>query len=98
MALEPRQATDAELSDLDVRHWPVWTTGDKEKWGVGNLVEDKEMPYGELSYMMSGRLEIVPKSTGMPTIVEAGDFVTFPRGYVASWKVLEELTWNYYLY
>ena len=61
---EVRAATEEELADLDVSHWPSWTTGDKEKWSVGNLVEDKEMPYGELSYMIAGRLEIVPKERG----------------------------------
>lgn len=65
---------------------------------MGNRVADKEMPYGELSYVMSGKLEIIPQSTGEPVIVEKGDLVTFPRAFVASWKVLEELTWKYYLY
>ena len=91
-------ATDRELEELDVGHWPTWTTADKPKWGVGNLVADKEMPYGELSYMIRGKLEIVPRSTGVPVVVGPGDLVTFPEGFVASWKVLEELTWHYYLY
>jgi len=107
---EVHAATETELSNLDVKHWPVWTTGDKEKWSVGNQIVDKEMPYGELSYVISGKLEIIPSlssdnTTGdssssvvVPVIVSVGDFVTFPKGFVASWKVLEELTWNYYLY
>ena len=56
------------------------------------------MPYGELSYVIEGQLEIIPKDTGVPEIVNEGDFVTFPKGFVASWKVLKELTWHYYLY
>ena len=95
---EVHKATDEELVELDVKHWPVWTTSDKEKWNVGNQVIDKEMPYGELSYMLSGKLEIIPQSTNKPVIVNVGDFVTFPKGFIASWKVLEELTWHYYLY
>ena len=95
---EVHPATESELNDLDVRHWPTWTTGDKPKWDVGNKVVDKEMPYGELSYMITGKLEIIPKSTGVPVIVSPGDLVTFPKGFVASWQVLEELTWHYYLY
>jgi len=92
------EANESELKDLDVEHWPIWTTGDKPKWDVGNQVANKEMPYGELSYMISGKLEIIPQSTGVPVIVNKGDLVTFPKGFVASWKVLEELTWHYYLY
>ena len=91
-------ATESELSELDVEHWPIWATGDKEKWQVGNQVPDKEMPYGELSYLISGKLEIISQSTGEPVIVSVGDFVTFPKNFIASWTVLEELTWHYYLY
>lgn len=91
-------ATDFERSDLDVERWPTWTTGDKPKWDVGNRIEDKEMPYGKLSYLIKGKLEITPKSTGSPVLVTPGDLVTFPKGFVASWRILEELTWHYYLY
>lgn len=92
------KATETALSQLDVLHWPTWTTGDKPKWAVGNQNVDKIMPYGELSYVLSGKLEIIPSSTGEPVLVEEGDFVTFPAGFQASWKVLEELTWHYFLY
>mmetsp|Transcript_26227 Transcript_26227/g.37445 ORF Transcript_26227/g.37445 Transcript_26227/m.37445 type:complete len:175 (+) Transcript_26227:57-581(+) len=93
-----QKASPSQLQKLDVEHWPTWTTSDKPKWSVGNQVVDKEMPYGELSYVLSGKLEIIPQSTGVPEIVNVGDFVTFPKGFIASWKVLEELTWHYYLY
>lgn len=92
------RATEEELNDLDVKNWPEWTTKGNEKWSVGNRVVDKEMPYGELSYVTAGKLEIIPQSSGDRQIVAVGDLVTFPRGFVASWTVLEELTWNYYLY
>ena len=95
---EIHPATDSELTSLDVSHWPTWTTGDKPKWDVGNQIVDKEMTYGELSYMITGTLEIIPKSTGVPVLVTPGDLVTFPKGFVASWKVTEELKWHYYLY
>ena len=52
----------------------------------------------ELSYLITGKLEIVPQETGVPVIVSPGDFVTFPEGFVSDWTVLEELTWHYYLY
>ena len=97
-AFDVQKAADEKLSELDVRHWPTWSTDDKPKWAVGSQVVDKEMPYGELSYVISGKLEIIPQATGVPMIVNVGDFVTFPRGFVASWKVLEELTWHYMYY
>ncbi len=93
-----QKATPSQLQQLDVPHWPTWSTSDKPKWQVDNQVQDKEMPYGELSYVIEGQLEVIPKETGVPEIVNEGDFVTFPKGFVASWKVLKELTWHYYLY
>jgi uncharacterized cupin superfamily protein len=93
-----QKATPSQLQQLDTLNWPTWSTSDKPKWQVDNQVQDKEMPYGELSYVINGQLEIIPKETGVPEIVNEGDFVTFPKGFVASWKVLKELTWHYYLY
>lgn len=87
------------LSQLDVLNWPTWTTADKEKWAVGKQNVDKVMPYNELSYVVEGKLEIIPAdSPDEPVIVQPNDFVTFPKDFCASWKVLEELTWHYYLY
>ncbi|MGB1605685.1 MAG: cupin domain-containing protein [Promethearchaeia archaeon] len=85
------------MAALDAQNWPTWTTAGNPKWLVGKTNEDKEMPYGELSYVISGKLEIIPPS-GERVIVQAGDFVTFPQGFVSTWTVLEELTWHYYLY
>ena len=84
------------LNDLDVQNWPTWTTGDKPKWQEGIQNADKIMPYGELSYVISGKLEIVVDDETF--IIKEGDMVTFPEGFQSSWRVLEELTWHYYLY
>lgn len=94
-----KAVSESQLEELDVKNWPTWTTGDKEKWAVGNQNKDKNMPYGELSYMLSGKLEIIPAgSNGEVVLVEKGDLVTFPEGFQSDWKVLEELQWHYYLY
>jgi len=92
------KGTDELVEDLDALNWPTWTTADKEKWAVGNQNTDKVMPYGELSYVLSGKLEIIPAGQEEAVIVGPGDFVTFPEGFKASWRVLEELTWHYFLY
>ena len=86
------------LMTLDVLNWPTWTTAGNDRWVEHVTREDKEMPYGELSYLTKGQLKIVPKATGVPVIVNPGDFVTFPEGFVSDWTVLKELTWHYYLY
>ena len=90
------EGTPELLNQLDVKNWPIWTTGDKEKWQVDKLNANKVMPYGELSSVLSGKLEI---SVGKERFVASkGDFVTFPEGFESDWKVLEELTWHYFLY
>lgn len=86
------------LIQLDVANWPTWTTAGNDRWLEHVTRKDKEMPYGELSYLISGTLEIIPKDTGVPVVVSPGDFVTFPEGFVSDWTVLKELTWHYYLY
>mgnify|MGYP001257195876 CR=1 FL=1 len=88
----------ALLQELDVANWPTWTTAGNDRWVENVTRKDKEMPYGELSYLISGKLEIVPKDTGVPVMVNPGDFVTFPEGFVSDWTVVEELTWHYFLY
>ena len=85
------------MSQLDVANWPTWTTAGNPKWAVGKTNEDKVMPYNELSYVISGKLAIIPPS-GEKVIVQAGDFVTFPEGFKSTWTCTEELTWHYYLY
>lgn len=86
------------LVSMDVANWPTWTTKGNDRWLEHVTRKDKVMPYGELSYLISGKLEIVPKDTGVPVVVNPGDFVTFPEGFVSDWTVLEELEWHYYLY
>ena len=93
-----QKADSALLMELDVPNWPTWTTAGNERWVEHVTRHDKEMPYGELSYLISGQLEIVPKDTGVPVLVNPGDFVTFPEGFVSDWTVKQELTWHYYLY
>lgn len=92
------KADYSQLMELDVLNWPTWTTKGNERWVEDVTRKDKEMPYGELSYLLSGKLEIIPKDTGVPVIVNPGDFVTFPEGFVSDWTVLKELNWHYYLY
>merc|ERR1711971_796389 len=82
-AVEP--ADSGTLVELDVMNWPTWTTVGSDRWAEHVTRRDKKMPYGELSYLVSGQLEIVPKDTGVPVLVNPGDFVTLPEGFVADW-------------
>jgi len=43
-------------------------------------------------------MEITPKATGVPVLVQAGDFVTFPDEFECFWFVIDEIKKHYYLY
>ena len=43
-------------------------------------------------------MEIIPKATGVPVLVQAGDFVTFPDGFPCYWNVIEVIDKHWYLY
>ena len=52
----------------------------------------------ELSYIIKGKMEIIPQATGQPILVQAGDFVTFPDGFACYWYVIEPVVKHWYLY
>ena len=91
------KATDAMLSDMKVSEWPTWTTSGSEKYKVGVVAPEKVYDTNELSYIISGSMEIIPKD-GEAVLVQAGDFVTFPENFACNWKVIEEINKHWYCY
>jgi hypothetical protein len=67
----PRQPNKYTKYQLDVANWPTWTTANNLKWVVGKQNVDKVMAYGELSYVLSGKLEIIPTDQTEAVIVHA---------------------------
>jgi len=92
------KATPEKLSELAVKNWGVWSTAGSAKYATGVKSPLKVYDGNELSYIISGKVEITPKATGVPVLVSAGDFVTFPDGFECYWLVIEEVTKHYYLY
>lgn len=93
-----REATTELLIELDVHNWPTWTTVGNDRWVENVARKDKEMPYGELCYLIAGQIEFVPKETGVSVVVNPGDFVTLPEKFVADHIVRKDITWHYFLY
>ena len=91
------KATDAMLADMKVTEWPTWTTAGSEKYKVGVVSPEKVYDTNELSYIISGSMEIIPKD-GEAVLVQAGDFVTFPENFACNWKVIEEINKHWYCY
>lgn len=85
-------------ADLNVNSWGVWSTEGSAKYKVGVKSPKKVYDTNELSYIISGKMEITPEATGVPVVVQAGDFVTFPDGFACYWYVIEPVVKHWYLY
>jgi len=72
------KATQEKKELLDVASWPTWSTQGSEKYKVGIKSPLKVYDTNELSYIISGKMEIIPQETNIPILVQPGDFVTFP--------------------
>ena len=92
------KATEEEMSTMAVTEWPTWTTEGSEKYKVGEKAPIKTYDTNELSYIISGSMEIYDVETGKATLVQAGDFVTFPFGYTCQWLVKETINKHWFCY
>jgi homoserine kinase type II len=92
------KATEEQLKEMDVANWPTWSTKGNAKYAVGQTAPLKVYDTNELSYIISGKMEIIPEETGEPVLVQAGDFVTFPEGFPCQWRVLEEINKHWFCY
>ena len=92
------KATEELKEELNVNSWGSWSTADSPKYQVGIKSPLKVYDTNELSYIISGKMEIIPKETGVPVLVQAGDFVTFPDEFACYWYVIEPVVKRWYLY
>ena len=92
------KASEDLISSMKVKSWPTWSTEGSAKYKVGEVSPLKVYDTNELSYVISGKMEIIPEETGEPVLVQAGDFVTFPDGFPCRWHVLEELEKHWFCY
>ena len=92
------KATKTLLDELDVKNWPTWSTQGSAKYVTGEKSPLKVYDGNELSYIISGSMEITNAETGQSSLVQAGNFVTFPDGFKCYWFVKEPVLKNWYLY
>lgn len=92
------KASEEQKKELGVANWPTWSTRGSVKYVTGKRSPLKVYDCNELSYIISGKMEIIPEETGEPVLVQAGDFVTFPDGFPCYWHVIEEINKGYYIY
>lgn len=96
------KATPEKKDLLNVVAWPTWSTAGSTKYQTGVKSPLKVYDTNELSYIISGKMEITPVddkgNPGTPALVQAGDFVTFPDGFSCYWFVIETVKKHWYLY
>jgi uncharacterized cupin superfamily protein len=92
------KATPILLEELNVMQWPTWSTAGSTKYQVGIKSPLKVYEGNELSYILEGEMEIIPQNTGIPVVVQAGDFVTFPDGFACYWYVKKVINKHWYIY
>ena len=64
------KATPEMMQDLEVKRWPTWSTAGSEKYKVGIKSPLKVYDVNELSYIISGKMEIESKETGEKKLVQ----------------------------
>jgi len=85
MKIIVRKPTPAELEELGVSSWPVWSCQPSEfDWSY----DDKET-----CFILEGRVRVSTPDGEVE--FGAGDFVVFPRGLSCTWSVLEKVRKHY---
>ena len=85
MKITIEKLTEAEISDRGIKSWPVW-----EK-------EVSRFPWTydavEQCYILEGKVSV---ETAAETVtIQAGDFVTFPKGLDCTWDIKEDIRKHY---
>jgi len=71
-----------EQEQMGLHAWPIWEKEESEfSW---------EYSEQETCYIISGRVIVTPDGSD-PVEIEAGDFVTFPRGMACRWDIKEKI-------
>ena len=89
------KATEKQLAELGVKSWPTWSTEGSAKYKTGEISALKVYDTNELSYIISGKMEIIPEETGKPVLVQEGGAcclrapVPSPMHYSAQMRALE---------
>jgi len=64
------KATPEQLEEMQVKSWGQWSTKGSPKYKVGVKSPLKVYDCNELSYIISGKMEIIPEATGEPVLVQ----------------------------
>ena len=82
---------------LQVDTWSTWSSSDSPNYAVHKL-KKKEYTINEICYIDKGKFTITPEGGDGAVLVQAGDFVTFPKSFKCTWDVYEPVFKHWYEY
>lgn len=85
MRISIQQKTKDALQSEGVNSWPIW---EKEVSEFDWYYSEKEM-----CYILSGKAIITSQKETI--VINAGDYVVFPKGLQCHWKIIETITKHY---
>lgn len=85
MKIEVKTLTEAQINEMGIRQWPVWT---KEKSRFDWYYDSSEM-----CLILEGKIKVHTETEVVD--INKGDFVTFPQGLACTWEVLEPVRKHY---
>jgi uncharacterized cupin superfamily protein len=85
MSIKIEKLSEDQINEMSVKNWPIWT---KEVSKFDWYYDSKEQ-----CLILEGKI-IVETDEGNVEI-NAGDFVTFPKGLKCVWNVLEPVRKHY---
>ena len=85
MAIIISKLTEDEIKAKGIHDWPTWEAGVSEfDWTY-----DAE----EHAYVLSGK--VIVSTMDEEVVIEAKDYVVFPKGLSCRWKVIEPIRKHY---
>lgn len=80
-----KKITEEEIDRQGIRNWPVWSSE--------VTAFDWEYGSNETCYILEG--EVIVHAADGDELIQAGDFVTFPRGLKCTWEVRKPIRKHY---
>ena len=85
MKIDITQLTETEITELNVKSWPIWSCEISEfPW----TYSDKET-----CLILEG--EVIVTTDHEEVTIRPGDFVVFPKGLSCRWRVLKPIRKHY---
>lgn len=84
--LVEKHASPMKLEVLGAYDWPIW----KKEASTFPWIYSEQ----ETCFFLRGKVIVTPEN-GSPVTMGRGDLVTFPKGMICTWEILEDVEKHY---